>query len=198
VGERDKYTISGGPNDGRLFSEYVYAQQLTGAFDWVTGGGNGNGTYGPVYDGYLFDPTFALTTITFYGNAGLLPRETASSPTRSELRIDGKNAYFPAGAAGINPNATGLPALTYTYTLDAATGNIVINESDPLVECPDATYPPTTTSCASFVSAGVTDHVTMTQDHDGHLAWLSEVFTSTDTKAHSLDLLWENSQRFYN
>ena len=198
VGELDKNTISGGPNDGQLFSEYIWAQQLTGAFDWVTGSGSSGTNWGPVYDGYLFDPTFALTTVTFYGNAGLLTREKASSPTRSELRIDGKNAYFPTGAWDVNQNATGLPALTYTYTLDAATGNIVINETDPLVECPDATYPPTTTSCASFASAGVTDHVTMTQDHDGHLAWVSEVFTSTDSNAHSLDLLWDNNQRFYN
>ncbi len=196
VGELDKSLVSGGPNDGQLFSSYIWAQQLTGAFDWVTAGGDSGAFWGPVYDGYLFDPTFALTAITFYGNAGLLPGEKVSSPTRSELRIDGKNAYLPSGAEHINANATGLPALTSTYTLDAATGNIVIHESDPVVECPDATYPPTTTSCASFVSAGVTDNLTMYQDHDAHIAWVSEVFTSTDTKAHPLDLLWENNQRF--
>ena len=197
VGALDKYKVSGGPNDGHVFSAYLWAQQVTGAFDYTTSGGDNSALWGGVYDGYLFDSTFALTTTTFYGNAGLRAVEKPSSPTRSELRIDGKNAYFPAGAAPINPNATGLPALTYTYTLDAATGNTVITETDPLVECPDATYPPTTTSCASFVSAGVTDHVTMTQDHDGHIAWVSDVFTSTDAKAHSLDLLWDNNQRFH-
>jgi hypothetical protein len=48
------------------------------------------------------------------------------------------------------------------------------------------------------VSAGVTDNITITQDHDGHLAWFSEVFTSTDGQSHTLDLLWDNNQRFHN
>jgi hypothetical protein len=47
------------------------------------------------------------------------------------------------------------------------------------------------------VSTGVTDNRTITQDHDGHISWISDSFTSTDSKAHSVDLLWENSQRFW-
>jgi hypothetical protein len=43
----------------------------------------------------------------------------------------------------------------------------------------------------------VTDNRTITQDHDGHISWISDAFTSTDSKSHSIDLLWENSQRFW-
>jgi hypothetical protein len=43
----------------------------------------------------------------------------------------------------------------------------------------------------------VTDHRTITQDHDGHISWFTDTFTSTDGKSHQVDLLWDNSQRFW-
>jgi hypothetical protein len=184
VGERDTSKISSGPNAGQVYDYYLWAQQLTAAFDYVSLGGCG------VFDGYLFN-NFTLTSTTFYCNAGLF-----SSSTRSELQIDGANAYTPEEAKRINLNAAGLPALSYSYTVDPATGNLVIHETDPLVKCTDPTYPPTTRSCATFVSAGVTDNRTITQDHDGHMSWVSDVFTSTDGQAHMLDLLWDNDQHF--
>ncbi|HET8751847.1 MAG TPA: PASTA domain-containing protein, partial [Gaiellaceae bacterium] len=57
-------------------------------------------------------------------------------------------------------------------------------------------YPPTTASCPSFATAGVTDNRTIAQDHDGHVSWITDTFTSSDGHAHSLDLLWDNSQHF--
>src|SRR5262245_5559938 len=59
------FTVNGGPNDGHLYDYYLYAQQLTGAFDYDSISGCG------LDDAYLFDPTFALTTTTFYCNAAL-------------------------------------------------------------------------------------------------------------------------------
>jgi Divergent InlB B-repeat domain/PASTA domain len=111
--------------------------------------------------------------------------------------VDGSNAYAAAQAFLINSNAPGLPSVSNTYAVSTATGNIVVHETAPLVTCPNAAYPPTTTSCSSFVASGVTDNRTITQDHDGHISWVSDAFTSTDSKAHSVDLLWENSQRFW-
>jgi len=192
VGERDTTKVSGGPNDGSAYDYYLYASQMTAAFDYVSIGSCG------VFDGYLYDSTYVPTTYTFYCNGGLFTGDTPT-PTRSELQVDGANVYLPWDAAArINSNATGLPAVSYTYTVDTATGNLVIHETDPVVKCADATYPPTTTSCATFVTTGVTDHRTVTQDHDGHISWSSDAFTSTDNKSHSIDLLWDNSQRFYN
>src|SRR5205085_6759709 len=68
---------------------------------------------------------------------------------------------------------------------------------EPLVTCPTTTYPPTATSCASFVPTGVSDVETISQDHDGHISWITDVFTSPDGKAHAVDLLWDNGQHFY-
>lgn len=191
VGERTTSRIKGGPNNKTAYDYVFDAQQKTGAFDYAS-----LGTCG-VDDGYLYDPTFANTTVTFACNAGLLGGESATKPTRSELQTDGANAYAPATAFAVNSAATGLPAVTTTYTLDAATGDITIRESDPLVKCPSATYPPAAASCSSFAPTGVTDNRTISQDHDGRISWITDVFTSTDGKAHALDLLWDNSQRFW-
>jgi Divergent InlB B-repeat domain len=191
VGERDSDKITVGPNTGKVAGYYLDAQQKTAAFDYVSLGGCG------IDDGFLYDSTFAQTTTTFYCNAALYSANSLTTPTRAELQVDRVNAYDPNSAFLINPNAAGLPSLSDTYTVDKSSGNVVIHETDPLVKCLDATYPPTEVSCASFVSAGVTDNRTITQNHDGHVSWVTDSFASTDGKAHSLDLLWDNTQHFW-
>lgn len=191
VGERETSKISGGANDGKAYDYALDAQQLTAAFDYASLGSCG------LHNGFLYDAAFANTTVTFACNGGLLGADSPSAPTRSELQVDGANAYAPAQAFFINPNGAGLPALTDTYTVDKATGDVVIRETDPLVTCSTATYPPTTGSCATYVSAGVTDDRVITQDHDGHISWITDTFRSTDSKAHSVDLLWDENQQFF-
>lgn len=192
VGERDTATVGTGPNTGQVYDYHLWAPQLTAAFDYHSLGKCG------LFDGFLFDAALAVTTTDFFCNEGLLGQNAPSAPTRSEIQIGGVNAYAPDTAEGISPSATGLPALSYSYSVDAATGNLVIHETDPLVTCsPDTSYPPDSTKCASFVSAGVTDNRTIAQDHDGHISWVTDAFTSTDGQAHTLDLLWDQNQHFY-
>jgi hypothetical protein len=191
VGERGSEPVADGPNTGKVVGYYIDAQQKTAAFDYNALGGCG------LTDGYLYDATFAQTTTTFSCDAALFSSNSVTAPTRSELQIDGANAYDPFSAGQIDPNATGLPSLTDTYTVDEATGNVVIHETDPLVECREATYPPNVISCSSFDSAGVTDDRTIAQSHDGHISSIRDSFKSTDGKAHSLDLLWDDSQHFW-
>ena len=190
VGEHESNKVAGGANDGKVVGYVIDAQQQTGAFDYASLGACG------LSDGYLYDSTFRNTTITFNCN-GALFRTDSPTPTRSELEIDGANAYDPSSAAAIIPGGAGRPAVTDTYTLDKATGDVVIDETDPIVKCTNAAYPPTAGSCATFASTGVTDHRRITQDHDGHMSWVADTFTSTDGKSHSLDLLWDSSQRFW-
>ena len=190
VGERDNNPVASGPNMGTIQDYYLWAQQGTAAFDYRSLGECG------VYDGYLFTG-LALTTTTFYCNPGLFSG-TFPTSARSELQVDGTNAYSPGTAADITSGqGAGLPAVTDTYTVDPATGNTTITETDPIVKCGQATYPPTPTSCATLTSAGVTDHRTITQNTDGHISFVTDQFTSTDNKAHSIDMLWDNSQHFY-
>lgn len=190
VGYDRTYRISAGPNDGRPYDFYTFGQQLAGGFDYLSLSSCG------IDDGYLSDSTLALTTVTFWCNAALFNQE-ASPGTRSELQIDGRDAWPSWSAQHINAAATDLPAFTYTYNVNPHNGNLVIHDTEQLVECADKTYPPTSSTCPTFVNAGVTDHRTMTQNHAGLVAWVTDVFTSTDGKKHSLDLLWANNQRFH-
>lgn len=191
VGDRETAKISGGTNNGKAYDYSLDAQQLTGAFDYASLGSCG------LHNGFLYDSTYSNTTITFACNADLGRADSPGTPTRSELQVDGANAYAPAQAFFINAAGAGLPTLTETYTLDKITGNVLIKESDPLVKCSGATYPPTAGSCATYAAAGVTDDRTITQDHDGHISWVTDTFKSTDGKAHALDLLWDNNQQFF-
>jgi hypothetical protein len=180
------------PNTGTPYDFYMYAQQNLGGFDYDSLSSCG------VDDGYLSDSTLALTTVTFWCNAALFTRENNSTPTRSELQIDGVSAWPTWSAHSINPAATsGYPALKYSYSVNRHSGNLVIHDTEPLVKCADPTYPPTAVTCPNFVSAGVTDTRTITQNHNGLVTWVTDVFSSTNHKKHSLDLLWANNQRFH-
>jgi hypothetical protein len=190
VGYNKTYKVSGGPNDGTMYDFYTFAQQPSGGFDYVSLSSCG------VDDGYLSDSTLALTTVTFWCNAALFNQD-GSPGTRSELQIDGADAWPTWSAQRVNPNATGFPTLTYTHQVNPHNGNLVIHDTEALVKCTDKTFPPTPSTCPSFVKTGVMDHRTITQNHAGLVTWVTDVFTSTDGKKHSLDLLWANNQRFH-
>jgi hypothetical protein len=189
VGENRTYTVSAGPNAGELYDFYSKFQQAEGAMDWYSLASCG------LDDGYLSDSTFKHTTTTWYCNAALFEGEQ-TPPTRSELQIDGVDAWPASAAEDINSQASGLPKLGYTYQVDPKTGDAVIHDTEPFVKCANHTYPPTNVTCPSFISAGVTDHRTIMQNMKGHVGWITDVFKSTDGHSHTLDLLWENEQRF--
>ena len=191
VGYKASSTVSSGPNDGVLFDYTLYFQQLAGGNDFDSLGSCG------LDDGYLLDSNDALTTVTWWCNAALFNAE-ANPATRSEVRVDGANAYPPYGAYRINSSATsGFPIFTYSYGVNPHTGDAVIHEANPLVKCPDATYPPTNVTCATFVKTGVTDTRTITQDHNGRVVWITDVFKSTDGHSHTVDFLWNNAELFH-
>ena len=119
------------------------------------------------------------------------------TPTRSELQVDGIDAYLAGNAAGTFPDAqndSGYPSLTYHYSIDPATGNLTLNETDQVVECSPAAgvYPPTSSSCAGFVPAGVQVSLHVTQTDAGRMATVTQYFSSTDGLAHNVDLLEDN------
>ncbi len=195
TGERDKTSkIGSGPNAGQPYDFYMWGQQQSAADDYDSAGGCG------LDDGYLFDSEFNLSTTTFYCNDWFKSYEdfeNQAASTRSEMRVDGADAYLPADAEQINAEASsGFPTLTYSYSQDPLTGNLTIHESDQIVKCPEATYPPTKTSCPSFLSTGVRDERTIVQSNEGHLVTITDQYVSTDGQAHTLDLLPQNVQYF--
>jgi hypothetical protein len=190
-GYRNFNVIVTGPNAGTHMDYYVWAQQQTGAFDYDSAGVCG------VCDGYLFNSNLDQTATTFFGNDYFNAKETLVSPTRSQIQVDGVDAYTPGAAATVNSQAGNFPATTYNVSQDASNGDTTITESEEIVKCTDTTFPPNNTKCATFVDTGVTLDRTIVQDHDGHLATVTDDWASTDASTHSLDLLPENDQDFH-
>jgi hypothetical protein len=123
--------------------------------------------------------------------------DSPTKPTRSELQIDGANAYPPTQAFFINAGAAGFAALTshlhgrqdHRQRRDPRDGSARQVRERDLSAQPD--------QLRDLRLRGVTDDRTITQDHDGHISWVTDTFKSTDSKAHSVDLLWGNNQQFF-
>jgi hypothetical protein len=134
------------------------------------------------------------------------PPSGPSHQSRSELQIDGANAYGPATARYVNNNINrelelkkeptvsipGAPQITVTHTFDPVTRLATIHEVDPIVRCaPETVFPPTATSCTSFVSTGVQLERTWRTSNNDQVAWLTDTWHSTDGAAHSLNALYD-------
>ncbi|WP_354699873.1 hypothetical protein DSM112329_00131 [Paraconexibacter sp. AEG42_29] len=120
-----------------------------------------------------------------------------TSPTRSELQIDGRNAFTGAMAAlgsGGLPGVAGRPALTRSGTRDPATGLLRLAESTDVVRCQTtpAGYPFTDPAeCGGLVGTGVRLVRQVTMSEDGRSTTMRDRWESTDGADHILDLLLE-------
>ena len=98
TGENEEKTIGSGPNAGRLYDYYVWAQQQTAAFEYTSAGLCGIGY------GHLFDSSLANTTLTFACNDGFF-FENVAEFDRSAILVDGANAYLSFNAHGNKPRS---------------------------------------------------------------------------------------------
>ena len=171
---------------------------LTDLFDFESAGECGL-DYSSVYS----SPSLAGEG-PFNCNAGLYEVDPAS-PGRSEIQIDGANAYGPASARYVDEAiereqekekepkvpVPGIPPIAVSKTIE--TGSVTIHEVDPIVKCsPDATVvPPTTKSCKTFVSAGVELERTWQTSSGNRIAFMTDTWRSTDGSPHSLDLVYD-------
>jgi hypothetical protein len=184
--------ITSGPNAGVVYDYYIEALQIGGGDDYESLGGFG------LDDSYLMDPsTFGqIDSVGFYGN-DWLDNPTDSSSGRSGALVDGQNAYAPAEAKTINDQASGFPAVSVTPTItNASTGDLTINESEPLVECPGNPFPANSGNCTAFTPSGVQDQRTITQTDNGHIVLMDDRYSSTNGQAHTLSLELEQDQHF--
>ncbi len=156
----------------------------------------------------LFAPSSLVPSdYLFDCNAALYQQDDppSGSATRSELRIDGANAYGPATADYVNERiqnelktdkeplkpVPGAPQIAVTATPEPG-GLVTIHEVDPIVKCaPETVFPPTATSCTSFVSTGVQLERTWQTSSANHVAWMTDTWRSTDGAAHSLNALYD-------
>jgi hypothetical protein len=131
-------------------------------------------------------------------NAALYSEDDPSSgpSTRSELQIDGANAYSPTTAQEVERELKtplpGAPQVAVTKTFDPSTGLVTIDEVDPIVKCaPSTAFPPTSSSCTSFVSTGVQLERKWQTSNANQVAAMTDSWKSTDGAAHSLNALYD-------
>ena len=168
----------------------------------------------------LSDFTRALLILTptipvFHGNDWFNNSVAFNSTTDSELRVDGKNAYPPAGAMNPNTNelyagvqnAPGFEALQVTgFNVDPSTGVMTLVETDPIMRCAAATdptprggsNPPTASNCPGFADTGVKLVRTIRYDHDGQQIELADSYQLHRRDSHTIDLRYFNGQEMAN
>ncbi len=196
---RRTYQVSGANND------FWYTGSSLGA----TNGYNSVGDCGvymyprnPSSGQYAYGFNLSSTSNPYGGwdCAGTLSGSQDSAYGRSEIQIDGRNAFgsFGANAAySTGGQAAGFPPLTVTIGRESGVGgNALIAESEALVSCADPSYPATAAKCGggkgSWNRDGVTFSRSTAQTRNGQVVTQTDTFTSTDGRAHGLDLEYDS------
>jgi hypothetical protein len=197
LGKQQNLDVSGGPNAGDLAYYDLFDAQLDGGFHYLSLGGCA------ILDSFVYDPATYKSAQLDYCNGGFWwrdgypARSGFMTPMRSELQVDGADGYLAGQMTDMGSVFTqnaGFPSLSYGYTLDPATGNLTLDETDQVVECSPAAaaFPPTTSSCSQFVPTGVQVQVRIVQSAGGRVASVSQSFSSTDGAPHNVDLEEDN------
>ena len=152
---------------------------------------------------YLVDGTIAMNvgssifncTSSFYTSKSDRINSDADLP-KSEIEVDGQNAYGSYGAASLfsaSAALPGFPALNASVdSFDTSNGNAQTTESEQLVKCtPNDTYSPISADCTAFASTGVALKRVTNYSDSGRVATITDTYSSTDGQAHSLDLQYE-------
>ena len=208
VGRVGVSAISSGVNQG-LVHDYAIAQgQAEGQTDLRSVGSCG------LDYGFIFDPlTLAQSDALFYCNGWLSTGDGCASESatckgrnRSELIVDGANAYTPSAAQELYTDGVhksnllaGFPVLTFSRSIDPVNGDISITETDEVARCsPNATAfhelpndPGWQTDCTSFAATGVKLDRTIHVDRKGRRTTITDVWSSTDGAAHQLELRYD-------
>ena len=121
----------------------------------------------------------------------------APQPTRSEVQIDGHDAYDAASAQAVfggteDPNQ--LPRITPTnLSFDPTDGVLGSQSPEAWVVCAHpVAYPPTFGDCPQFATAGVSLQRNIATSDGGQVVTMTDTWSSTDGQAHSLDLLYDD------
>jgi hypothetical protein len=198
IGQRYDRTVTSGPNAGKLKSQYLYASQLLGAFDY--------GTLGDcsIIDSYTYNPiTFANSPLNRLDacNAFLWwengRKASGFAPaTRSDLQVDGADAFLPGNIASLFAGAEslpGFPVLSDNYSIEPGTGNLVLEEGQSVVRCsPGGAFPPTAATCTSLVPTGIQAYLKITQTASGRVSSVIQYFEAADGHPHQIDVLDDN------
>lgn len=199
-------TIAGtGLNFGTPYNDYVNDVTLTGYAAWgspgITPASNEVGCGGPF--AAPVDSDFDVGNFAIDCTGSLLSNDLDAFGGRSEVQIDGRNAYDPGSAQALfavanghaaSQNLQGFPTdLTDHVTWDPTTGLLSSQTDESWVECNGANQQVQTfATCPSFVASGVKLERDITTSDGGRVVTMTDTWSSTDGKAHSLDLLYDD------
>lgn len=202
------FAISSGTNTGMAFNYFVNDVTFTGYSVWSAAGTPiqslpnpyKNACGGP--EAAPIDSAFDVGNFAIDCTGSLLSDDLGAFGGRSEVQIDGRNAYDPAAAQGlfttgspISQNLSGFRKLPVpSVDFDPNTGLISSQSTEPWVECDGPNEEkPTAVTCPSFVDSGVQLQRTITTSDGGRVVTMTDTWTSTDGKAHALDLLYDDA-----
>ena len=188
-------TIPGGRNSGVPYSFLVNGTTFTGDAGW---GPPGNcGPYAAPVDSNFTIGNFAINCA-----GSLLNDDLGAFGGRSEVQIDGRNAYDAASAQSLfartsgdngSEDLPGFPSLTESIRWDPATGLVSSQSTETWVQCAGADqYKPTIATCTSFLPTGVQLQRDITTSAGGRVVTMTDTWSSTDAKVHAVDLLYDD------
>jgi Glucodextranase, domain B len=114
----------------------------------------------------------------------------SGSSTRSEVVVDGRNAYLPYSLSHYVTDPTTVPAVTVS-TSRLSNGNLSIAETDPLRSCAGNVYPQSTGTCTP-VATGVALKRTIVTSVQGAVVTVQDRFVDVNDHAHSLNIEYFN------
>jgi hypothetical protein len=175
---------------GQPYDFYAIGTTLTGYAGWGSAG-----SCGP----YLapLDPSYGIGNFALDCVGSLLGSDLPAGGTRSEVRVDGQNAYDAASAqavfAGAEDPTKNFPSLGAALGWDPTDGLMTSQSTEGWVVCPGvASYPPVPANCPHFASAGVSLRRNIATSDGGQVVTMTDTWSSTDGQAHSLDLLYDD------
>jgi len=199
-------TISGsGLNHGTAYNIYVNDVTLTGYAAWaspgVTPATTAVGCGGPF--AAPIDSSFDVGNFAIDCAGSLLSNDLNAFGGRSEVQIDGHNAYDPASAQALfaasgghaaSQNLPGFPTdLTGDVTWDPSTGLLSSTSDESWVVCNGPNEQVQTfATCPGFIDSGVKLARKLTTSDGGRVVTLADTWSSTDGKAHALELLYDD------
>jgi Glucodextranase, domain B/PASTA domain len=196
--------VAGGPNANTAYNFYVNDVTFTGSAGW--GAAGTNPFKGQVGCGGPFaapvDPDFDVGNYAIDCMGSLMGDDLGAFGGRSEVQVDGRNAYDAASAqilfgAGTNPstpasqNLTGFPQTLADHVVwDPSTGLISSHSVESWVECNGQNEEVQAFgTCSSFVPSGVQLERDITTSDGGRVITMTDTWSSTDGKPHVVDLL---------
>jgi hypothetical protein len=218
VSEAESVVIASGPNTGKSYDFFLNSVTLTGTTAWSAPGtpsptplnltACGGPNLAPI------DESFNIGTPAIDCAGALMGDDSGAWGGRSEVQVDGRNAYDAASAQALfaattppraahptpaSQDLAGFPSLSTTAQWDPTSGLIASSDKESWVACngPNAEVP-TFAICPNFTPTGVQLQRDISATDGGRVVTLTDTWFSTDNGPHTLDLLYDDSIGFRN